>query len=156
MLKFLTKIVFIIAAYFVAIKMLVWVIFTLVIFDLVTGIWKTVRKDGWKALNSKGYKRTIIKLAAYMMALVSTFLIEAEILGTGIFLCKIVSGMISLVEIASIFENLTEITGQPLFMKIYDLLKTKLNTNKDIINSFDGTNKDNEQNTSDNGTNIQK
>ena len=135
------KLFLIALAYFIAIKALVWVIFTLVIFDLITGIWKVVKLNGWKTLNSKGYKRTIIKMAAYFIALISVFLIEAEILGSGIFLCKIVAGMISLVELASIAENLTTITGQPIFMKIYDTLKTYFNTNKNIIDKID-TDKD--------------
>ena len=106
--------------------------------DLVTGIWRSVCAGGYKTITSRKLKRTVVKIAAYVLAILSTFILEKELLGSGITVTKIVTGMICLVELASIMENLSFITGNSVFIRIFDLFKTKLNTNKDIINSITG------------------
>lgn len=140
MVKYLIKTILLASLFFASIKPLVWLILGLTTVDFITGIWRTVKLYGVKSLTSSGYKRTTIKLAAYMIALYCTFSIETVILGTGIFISKIVAGIICLTEFASITENLGQITGSNIFNQIFDILKSKLNTNKDIINKVTGDN----------------
>jgi len=169
-MKFIIKSFLVALAYFSPIQTLFNLIFVLVLIDFITGVWSAIIKNGvWKqycvhipfkkdpfcfrlplaGLNSRTMKRSVIKILCYNIAILVTFLIENIIFGSGIVITKWVTGFISLVEVASIFENLTKISGNPLFNKIYDTLSTYFNRNKNIINQIDGTNKD-----SDNQTNI--
>jgi len=156
--------------YLAVAKAMFFLMFALVFLDFITGIWKAVLANGiWRhfdipimftkrrlkfklpiaGLNSHTMKRTVVKTTCYFIAILTGFLLENVILGTGLVLTKIVTGFIAVVEIASIFENLAKITGNPVFNKIFDAISTYFNRNKDIINKIDGTNEK-----SDSSTNI--
>lgn len=127
------------AGYLAPLQPLVILIFILTGVDLITGLWLSIKTKGLKSIKSRGLKRTIIKLTAYLLAVILTFLFENILLGiTGLYLTKIVAGYISLTELASNFENLGGITNKnSLFMKLFDVIKTYFNKNKDIINQID-------------------
>ena len=143
----IAKLFFIALSYMAEIKHLFHVMIALVFIDLITGIWKSVKASGWRSIKSRTLKRSVIKVTAYTLAIISTYIIEKEIILTGIYISRIVVGLICMVEIASIFENLAEITGDNVFLKIFETLKTYFNTNKDIINKID-TKKQNDEPTS--------
>jgi phage-related holin len=130
--------------YFAAIKTLFHLMIALVIIDLFTGVWKSVKVGGWKSIKSRLLKRTVIKTTCYIIALVVSYLFESIIIGTNGVITNIVAGMIGITEVASIFENLTTITGNSLFMKLFDVLKTYFNTNKNIIDNLPGVGDDKE------------
>lgn len=142
----MSKIFFIGTSYMANIKHLFHVMAALVLIDLITGIWKSVKLSGWKSIKSRTMKRSVIKLTAYTLAIISTYIIEKEIILSGIYISRFVVGLICMVEAASIFENLSEITGNNVFLKIFDALKTALNTNKNIINQIDTKKNDEEIN----------
>lgn len=153
--------------YLAAAKAMYFLMFALVIIDFITGVWKAVLLNGiWKyydirilfttrrlkfklpiaGLNSHTMKRSVVKITCYSFAILTTFLLETEIFGTGIILTKIVTGFIALVETASIFENLAKISGMNVFNKIFDTIATYFNKNKNIINKIDGTIEDSNKN----------
>ena len=133
----IVKIFILATTYMADIKHLFHVMFALVMIDLITGIWKSVKACGWCSIKSRTLKRSVIKLGAYTLAIISTYIIEKEIILSGIYVSRFVVGLICMVEAASIFENLSEITGNNVFLKIFDSLKTYFNTNKNIINQID-------------------
>lgn len=157
-MKHLIKLLFLGSAFLLPIHFLFLTIYTFIGLDFLTGIWKVLVKNKiWKnikifnkfniklplaGLNSHTMKRTIIKTICYSIALLTTYMLESQIIGTGIILSKIVAGFISMVEVASIFENLAEISGNSLFNKLFDIIKTYFNTNKDIINKIDSVNEE--------------
>ena len=149
----LSKILFVSLAFIAPINFLFYTIYAFIFLDFITGVWKTLKNNGvWKkitilkhkiqlplaGLNSHTAKRTIIKTICYTIALLTTYILESQIIGSGVVLSKIVAGFISMVEVASIFENLGEISANPVFMKIFDYISTYFNKNKNIINKIDG------------------
>ena len=123
-------------AYFAPIYAIIYLVFILVGVDFITGLYLSIKDK--KKIQSRKLKRTIIKLTAYLLALIITFLFECIILGSGILVTKIIGGYISLTEIASIFENLGKIINKnSLYIVLYDTLKTYFNINKKIINNID-------------------
>lgn len=131
------KVFFLATAYMEDVKNLFHVMVALVFIDLITGVWKSVKACGWCSIKSRTLKRSVIKLTAYTLAIISTYIIEREIIQSGVYVSRFVTGLICMVEAASIFENLAEITGNNVFLKIFDSLKTYFNTNKNIINQID-------------------
>lgn len=107
-------------AVFAPIKELLVVCLVLIFVDLITGI-LSARKRGEK-VNSAGLRRTVTKLLVYMTAICIGFLIEKYMLEGFIPVSKLASGLISVVEGKSIFENLDVINGHPVFKTLIQKL----------------------------------
>ena len=121
------------------IKILVHSILILILIDLITGLWASFKLNGIKSFKSSKLKRTVIKTTCYIIAILTAFLLERNIFGLeGIGISRITAGFIALVEVASIFENLSKLSGMDLFLKIFDVIKTKFNTDKTMINKISG------------------
>lgn len=87
--------------------------------DLVTGV-MAARKRGEK-ITSGGFRRTLVKIFVYELALMLAFLAEKYMSDLLPFV-KIASSMISLVELTSIYENLNSISGMNLLKGLIDKL----------------------------------
>jgi hypothetical protein len=125
-------------AYFNPILATIYLILIVTGLDMVTGIMAAVKIGGWKAVQSHIMGRSIIKILAYLTAVLVSFGCGVVLLGEGVVIAKAVAGAVILVETASLFENLGKITNKSsLFIAMFGLLKTKLNTNKDILNKMD-------------------
>lgn len=85
--------------------------------DLIVGIW-AASKQG-HPITSAGIRRTVTKMFIYETALLLGFLAEHYLLSDLLPATKIVSGMIGITELKSIYENLNTISGS-------DLLKTAI------------------------------
>lgn len=88
------------------------IVFTgvLIFTDTLTGIWAAIKRK--ERITSKALGRTVTKLVAYSLAILSTFGFEMmfpalQIVHMG----QIASGYICLVELKSIYENVSDITG---------------------------------------------
>jgi len=57
-------------------------------------------------------------------------------------LAQIVGGFICMVEIKSVFENITKITNEPVFLKIYKLFEKKVTDSININNIENGNKND--------------
>ena len=95
----------------------------LLILDLVTGLWKAVRTK--KRITSSGISRTVTKVIAYNLAIITGFVVETTLVGGLVPVSKIVGSLIALTEATSIFENLSEITGTDFKSIIKEMFKKK-------------------------------
>lgn len=85
----------------------------LVLSDFITGM-LAARKRG-EELTSKKMRPTVTKGASYMIAIVAAYTIEK--LGIGFEAAKVVTGLIALMELKSLDENIEVLTGKSLFKK---------------------------------------
>lgn len=99
----------------------------LIFADLVTGIMAAKKKG--QAITSAGLRRTCTKIFVYNVALITGFLVEKYMLEDYFPVSKMVSGVIGLVELKSLLENLAVIYGQDIFKAII----TKLGSSNDVI-----------------------
>ncbi len=114
-------------AVFAPIKAMLITVGIMIVADLILGIW-AARKRG-EPITSAGFRRTVTKLFIYEVALMLAFLAETY-LSDALPLCKLIGAMISLTEMASITENLNEISGQNLLKSIVDKLQSANNPDK--------------------------
>lgn len=106
--------------------LLISIIF-LVLADLATGIWAAINRK--ERIESAAMRRTVTKLAVYLVAVISGFLVEQYMLESLLPISKIVASVIGLVELKSILENADSILGQSLFK----LVITKLGSDNDAL-----------------------
>jgi hypothetical protein len=107
-------------AVFAPIKAIFLVTGVLIFSDLVLGI-IAARKKG-QSITSAGLRRTATKIFVYNLAVALGFLVETYMLEGFIPVSKITAGLISVVELTSILENLNVINGDPIFKKIIEKL----------------------------------
>ena len=88
------------------------IVFTgvLIFSDTLTGVWAALKRN--ERITSKALGRTVTKMAAYSIVILLTFGFEImfpalQLLNIG----QIASGYICLVELKSIYENVSTITG---------------------------------------------
>lgn len=104
------------AAIFAPAKALLIVTGILIFADLATGI-LAARKRG-ERIKSAALRRTITKCFVYESAILLGFLVETYMLDGFIPVSKISAGLISVVELKSILENLDVINGNPVFTSL--------------------------------------
>lgn len=107
------------------------------IVDLITGIWKVVMAGGLRAITSKGLRDTVTKIISYgSFLIIIHVLTHYEINGqpntTFIWLNKAALEFLILVEIKSVYENISKINPKLDFIeavvqKIANYLKNKKN-----------------------------
>lgn len=93
----------------------------LIVADLIFGIWAAVKKG--EEITSRKMSATISKALVYQVAVITAFLVERYLMEGFIPVTKIVSSMIGIVEIKSLYENCGIILGQPIFKLIFDRIK---------------------------------
>lgn len=93
--------------------------------DLATGIWRA-KKDGEK-LTSHGLRRTITKVIAYQIAIITAFVMQKHLMADLIPVTNLVGGLIAVTEGKSVFENLSRITG----IDFWNALKERLQPAKE-------------------------
>jgi uncharacterized membrane protein YfcA len=85
----------------------------LIALDLVSGIWAALKRK--EIITSAVLRRTVSKMIAYQLAVISGFLVEQFLLQGSIPVIKLIASAIGLVEMKSILENADAINQQPLF-----------------------------------------
>lgn len=126
-MKFLEAMLAAILAVFAPIKMILITTLVLVFADLFTGMIAAYKRG--ELLKSSAMRRTITKILVYLSAVCLGFLVETYMLEGYLALSKIVAGLIGVVELKSILENLDSINGSPLFKS---LIKKLGSVNDDI------------------------
>lgn len=119
------------------IQAIIFLVFGMTIIDLITGIWASIKTG--KKIESRIMRRSVVKILAYEIAILSAYWAEAVFFPGSIILTKIVASATVLIEFSSLMENLTKITGIPVFMKIYEMFATYFNRNKEVFSSIDKT-----------------
>jgi len=103
-------------AVFAPIKALILVTGLLIFFDLITGM--VAAKKRGEQIKSAALRRTVTKCFVYQSAILIGFLVEIFMLEGFIPISKIAAGLISVVEMKSILENLDAINGNPVFTSL--------------------------------------
>ena len=115
------KIAVLFISYFSPVKDIVHVMLIFILVDFLSGIWAS-RKLGEK-LKSKKFRKTLTKFLWYTIALILSFMMEKTFNLSWANLSAIIGGFICFIELKSIFENITVITGEPVFMRILNIIK---------------------------------
>jgi len=137
----------IILSYFAPIATIIHVMIVFIMIDLLSGIWVYVKTKECKELNnnklsffkrfaiyfwfiwfcieSKKLRRTLTKIFWYMVSVMMAHMMEVTFSLQFLHLAQVIGGFICMVELKSVFENITKITNEPVFMKIYKLFEKK-------------------------------
>lgn len=120
MLEYLKSLLIAVLAVFAPIQAVIIVTGVLVIADLVTGLF-AARKRG-EVITSAGLRRTVTKTTVYLTAVCLGFLVEKYMIDSILPISKLVSGIIGVVELKSLMENLNTIYGSDLFKSVIEKL----------------------------------
>ena len=131
MKAYLTTIFGALAALLTPIKPLILMAFFAIVLDTYFGIWKTVRKDGWKAVRSRRLSDTITKSLLYVGAIIVIFLAEKFILAdvfqsytkVEFMLTKLFTLFCLMTEVKSMSESYKEVTGKNLWRAFFTFVQ---------------------------------
>lgn len=115
-----SKLCFLLLAYLSPINMIFHAIWFLLVVDLITGIWKSIKTG--KVICSRGLRSTVEKFLFYTLSVVVVYVVDKTFFGSMSHLASIIGGYIAITEVISIFENIAEITGHNIFLKIRDVI----------------------------------
>jgi phage-related holin len=122
-MKYLEALLISAAAVFAPIEASLIAMVVLTLSDMITGV-LAARKQSLP-ITSSGLRRTVSKIFVYELAVLMAYMAEKYLLSNVIPLSKLCTGLITLVELKSLFENLDIIYGQPLFKTLIDKLGSK-------------------------------
>lgn len=117
---FILGIVVMFWAFLAPIHSLLLITGSLVIIDLITGIWKAITLK--EKITSYKLRQTITKGAAYMIAILVGLLLDT-VTGSAAMISRTVGGLVALVEAKSCFENLGMITNIDIWKAVLDKLQ---------------------------------
>ena len=133
------KISVVFIAYFTPIAEMIHVMLIFLVVDTISGIWASL-KSGEK-LESRKLRKTVYKFLWYTVAVMAAWMMEKTYSLHWSNIASIVAGFICFVELKSIFENITRITNEPVFMKILKIFRRK---GTETINEITDADDDNE------------
>lgn len=116
------KLVITLAAVFAPAAAMVGTSLTLVVFDLITGVWAA--KKAGVPITSAGIRRTITKMFVYESAILLGFLTQQYLTGSTIPVANIISGLIGVTELISVIENLNVIGDNQLLKSVLEKLNS--------------------------------
>ena len=108
-------------AYFTPAQELVLAVLFMWFIDWVLGVWKSLKAK--RRLTSYRFRKSISKITTYIMCILSTFVMEKTFLPNWVPLTSVAAGYIAWVELVSIYENTSEITGKAFIKDLIALLK---------------------------------
>lgn len=118
--KYLEPTLISLLAVFSPIKGVLLVTGFLIIADLISGVFAAIKRG--EKITSAGLRRTLTKIFVYNMAVISGFLVEQYMLSSIFPISKLISGLISVIELKSILENLNVVNGSDIFKTVLDKL----------------------------------
>jgi len=128
----LIKIFTFIISYFAPISSIVHVMLIFILVDCLSAIWAAKKNN--IPIESRKMRKTVIKMFWYLSAVLMAHMMEKEFNIQFAHMAQIVAGFVCMVEMKSVFENITKITNEPVFIKIYKIFEKKA---KDSINLND-------------------
>ena len=129
MKDYLTGLLVSTVAVFAPIKAIILVTGILIFSDLITGIIASKKRE--IKVDSAALRRTVTKICVYHAAILLGFLVETFMIHGIIPVSKIAAGLIAVVEMKSILENLDIINGHPLFKTLIQKLGSVNDQRKD-------------------------
>lgn len=108
------------------VKPMIYVALLAIILDTCFGIWRSVKKGGWKAIKSRRLSHVLSKSLLYCGAILFVFLLEkyiaadllAHFIAVDLVMTKIVAFFCVAVEVKSINEKYEEVTGTNLLKSL--------------------------------------
>ena len=112
------------------VKPMIYVALLAIILDTSFGIWRSVKKGGWKAIKSRRLSHVISKSLLYCGAILFIFLVEkyiaadllAHFISVDLAMTKIVAFFCVAVEIKSINESYESVTGKNLLKSLREFV----------------------------------
>ena len=129
-----------ILSYFAPIATIIHVMLIFILIDCLSAIWAAKKNN--IPIESRKMRKTVIKMFWYISAVIMAHMMEVTFNLQFAHLAQIIGGFVCMVEIKSVFENITKITNEPVFMKIYKLFEKK------ATDSIALNNKENDRNDS--------
>lgn len=122
------------------VKPLVIVAVLAIILDTCFGIWRSVKKSGWKSIRSRRLSHTISKTLLYSGAIVFVFLLEkyviadilAHFISIDLLMTKAFTFFCVYTEIKSINESYYSVTGVNVWDKFIKFAKRSKETLEDL------------------------
>jgi hypothetical protein len=141
MKTFLLQILTALLLFFAPIQQLVIVVGLAILCDTFTGIYKSVKLDGWKSIRSRKLSNIISKMVLYEVAIIVLYPIDKfllnelllNIVSVQYFSTKVACVLLILVEITSIKENIEA----ALKIDIWKTLKNFIKRAKEVSNNYD-------------------
>ena len=101
-----------------------------ILIDTGFGVWRSVKKGGWKSIRSRRLSHVIIKSLLYSGAILFVFLIEkyiaadivANFISIDLIMTKIVAFFCVVVEIKSINESYESVTGKNVLKSLREFI----------------------------------
>jgi len=141
MKTFLLQLLTALLLFFAPIQQLVIVVGLAILCDTFTGIYKSVKLDGWKSIRSRKLSNIISKMVLYEVAIIVLYPIDKfllnelllNIVSVQYFSTKVACVLLILVEITSIKENIEA----ALKIDIWKTLKNFIKRAKEVSNDYD-------------------
>jgi hypothetical protein len=122
------------------VKPLIIVAILSIILDTCFGIWRSVKKSGWKSIRSRRLSHTISKTLLYSGAIVFVFLLEkyviadilAHFISIDLLMTKAFTFFCVYTEIKSINESYFSVTGVNVWDKFIKFAKRSRETLEDL------------------------
>jgi hypothetical protein len=136
----LTLLAFSLLTILTPVKPLVIIAVLSIILDTCFGIWRSVKKSGWKSIRSRRLSHTISKTLLYSGAIVFVFLLEkfviadilAHFIAIDLLLTKAFTFFCVYTEIKSINESYFSVTGVNVWDKFIKFAKRSRETLEDL------------------------
>jgi hypothetical protein len=141
MKTFLLQLLTALLLFFAPIQQLVMVVGLAILCDTFTGIYKSVKLDGWKSIRSRKLSNIISKMVLYEISIIVLYPIDKfllnelllNIVSVQYFSTKVTCVLLILVELTSIKENIEE----ALKIDIWKTLKNFIKRAKEVSNNYD-------------------
>jgi hypothetical protein len=141
MKTFLLQLLTALLLFFAPIQQLVMVVGLAILCDTFTGIYKSVKLDGWKSIRSRKLSNIISKMVLYEISIIVLYPIDKfllnelllNIVSVQFFSTKVACVLLILVELTSIKENIEE----ALKIDIWKTLKNFIKRAKEVSNNYD-------------------
>ncbi len=112
------------------VKPMIYVALLAIMLDRSFGIWRSVKKGGWKAIKSRRLSHVISKSLLYCGSILFIFLVEkyiaadllAHFISVDLVMTKIVAFFCVAVEIKSINESYESVTGKNLLKSLREFV----------------------------------
>lgn len=133
-----------IGAFLLPIRPLLLLVGVMILVDTITGIWKAKKRK--EEVTSRKLSKVISKMLLYQLCIITFFLLDKYLLGEFIglftsidlFLTKVSAIILASIELVSINENFTSITGTSLWKQAKLLLARAKELNEDYKAATDG------------------
>lgn len=141
MKSFLLQLLTALLLFFAPIQQLVMVVGLAILCDTFTGIYKSVKLDGWKSIRSRKLSNIISKMVLYEVSIIVLYPIDKfllnelllNIVSVQFFSTKVACVLLILVELTSIKENIEA----ALKIDIWKTLKNFIKRAKEVSNNYD-------------------